>query len=118
MKDSELSESEEEKESKYQNIVYSQILSVVYNMVEFKIKEDDIKEFINNFAKANSLRDDFYQMILMTLVNINAESESLKKKDSSNSIRENLIDENHFNNSIEVCIVKANNVGNNFYGEY
>ncbi len=100
IQESDLKDNDEDKQSKYQNIVYGQLMSIIYNMIEFKISFDSIKDFIDTNSKLNSLSEELHQSVIMTLICIS--EDNLKQKGEEQMIRESLIDENHFNSSLEV----------------
>jgi len=86
--------------SKYQNIVYGQLLSIVYNMIEFKISIESIKEFIDSNSKKFNLNEDFYQAVVVTINELN----NNLKLQNEGEIRENLFDDNKLTNLLEVSI--------------
>jgi len=91
-------DSVEDKNASYQNIVFGQLLSIIYNMIEFKISVSSIREFIDTNAKLHALSEDFHQSVLLTINDLN---DNVKFKNET-KIRENLIDENKLESSMEV----------------
>lgn len=86
--------------SKNQNIVYGQLLSIVYNMIEFKISIESIKEFIDTNSKKFNLNEEFYQAVVVTINELN----NNLKLQNEGEIRENLFDDNKLTNLLEVSI--------------
>jgi len=93
---------EDLKDSMYQNIIFGQMLSIVYNMIEFKISNESILNFINNNSKKHSLSEEFQQAVLQTIQNMQEDHEKLKCDDERNLVNESLKDEIHLQSSLEV----------------
>jgi len=66
-------------------------------MLEFKVSQDSILKFVDTNSSLHNLSEDLHQAVLLTINNINEDSVKEDRK-----VRESLIDDDHFNNSIEV----------------
>lgn len=88
---SDISESEEDKNSRIANIVFSQLLPITDNMLSFEVNKDNIKSCIISFSKQYNIAEELNQHIL-TMVD---EKEYTDKKipEAENSLNNLQIEE-------------------------
>ena len=81
---------DKEKEEKYSNIVFAQLLPMTDNMIEFGLDINIVEEIIFPLIKQYKISQEFSEVVISSINNKKQELENLQKDNNNNIINNNI----------------------------